>query len=87
MNTQPYLGESITTLNKFNGDDDDFIGNFDEDGSFIGDYLEQDEEQAQAVQNKLLFFQQMYAGIMGHYNTRRITTANVGVSAQIPWFT
>jgi len=49
----------MVTLNKFN-DDDDFMGNFDEDGSFIGDYLEKDEEQARAVQNKLLVFQQMY---------------------------
>ena len=57
--TTPYLGESMTTLNKFN-DDDDFMGNFDEDGSFIGNYEEYNEEQAQAVQNKLLVFQQMY---------------------------
>ena len=57
--TTPYLGESVTTLNKFN-DDDDFMGNFDEDGSFIGNYDEYNEEQAQAVQNKLLVFQQMY---------------------------
>jgi len=57
--TTPYLGESMTTLNKFN-DDDDFMGNFDEDGSFIGNYDEYNEEQAQAVQNKLLVFQQMY---------------------------
>jgi len=56
---QPYLGESMVTLNKFN-DDDDFMGNFDEDGSFIGDYMEKDEEEARAVQNKLLVFQQMY---------------------------
>ena len=49
----------MITLNKFN-DDDDFMGNFDEDGSFIGDYLEHNEEQAQAVQNKLLVFQQLY---------------------------
>ena len=49
----------MTTLNKFN-DDDDFMGNFDEDGSFIGNYEEYNEEQAQAVQNKLLVFQQMY---------------------------
>ena len=49
----------MTTLNKFN-DDDDFMGNFDEDGSFIGNYDEYNEEQAQAVQNKLLVFQQMY---------------------------
>merc|ERR1719376_800695 len=57
--TTPYLGESMTTLNKFN-DDDDFMGNFDEDGSFIGNYDEYNEEQSQAVQNKLLVFQQMY---------------------------
>ena len=49
----------MTTLNKFN-DDDDFMGNFDEDGSFIGNYEEYNEEQAQAVKNKLLVFQQMY---------------------------
>ena len=49
----------MTTLNKFN-DDDDFIDNFDEDGSFIGNYDEYNEEQAQAVQNKLLVFQQMF---------------------------
>ena len=49
----------MTTLNKFN-DDDDFMGNFDEDGSFIGNYDEYNEEQAQAVKNKLLVFQQMY---------------------------
>ena len=57
--SSPYLGESMITLNKFN-DDDDFMGNFDEDGSFIGNYDEYNEEQAQAVQNKLLVFQQMY---------------------------
>jgi len=57
--TTPYLGESMITLNKFN-DDDDFMGNFDEDGSFIGNYDEYNEEQSQAVQNKLLVFQQMY---------------------------
>ena len=55
----PYLGESMTTLNKFN-DDDDFMGYFDEDGSFIGSYEEYNEEQAQGMQNKLLVFQQMY---------------------------
>ena len=57
--TTPCLGESMVTLNKFN-DDDDFMGNFDEDGSFIGNYDEYNEEQAQAVQNKLLVFQQMF---------------------------
>ena len=56
---QPDIGESMITLDQFN-DDDDFMGNFDEDGSFIGDYIEHDEEQAQAVQNKLLVFQQLY---------------------------
>ena len=56
----------MTTLNKFN-DDDDFIGNFDEDGSFIGNYDEDNEEQAQAVQNKLLVvvFQQMLKNNIG----------------------
>ena len=49
----------MITLNKFN-DDDDFMGNFDEDGSFIGNYDEYNEEQTQAIQNKLLVFQQMY---------------------------
>merc|ERR1711915_423652 len=57
--TTPYLGESMITLNKFN-DDDDFMGNFDEDGSYIGNYDEYNEEQTQAIQNKLLVFQQMY---------------------------
>eukprot|EP00092_Neocalanus_flemingeri_P060029 GFUD01071905.1.p1 GENE.GFUD01071905.1~~GFUD01071905.1.p1 ORF type:complete len:118 (-),score=28.05 GFUD01071905.1:113-466(-) len=51
--------DSMISLGNFN-DDDDFMGNFDEDGSFIGDYLEKDEEQARAVQNKLLVFLQMY---------------------------
>ena len=60
----------MTTLNKFN-DDDDFMGNFDEDGSFIGNYDEYNEEQSQAVQNKLLVFQQMYRannGALWFYN-------------------
>ena len=49
----------MLTLNKFN-DDDDFMGHFDEDGSFIGDYLEQEEEQDNTVQSKLIFYQQIY---------------------------
>ena len=59
MPTIPGLGESLTTLDKF-VDDDDFMGNFDEDGSFIGNYEEYNEEQSQAVKNKLLVFQNMY---------------------------
>jgi hypothetical protein len=55
----PFLGESMTTLNIFN-DDDDFVGNFDEDGSFIGDYIEQDDIQTKIKQTKLLVFQNMY---------------------------
>ena len=56
---QNFLGESMITLNKFN-DDDDFMGNFDEDGSFIDYYIEEDEEEAKAVQNNLLIYQKIY---------------------------
>ena len=49
----------MTTLNKFNNDDV-FMGNFDEDGSFIVNYEEYSEEHTQSVQNKLLIFQQMF---------------------------
>ena len=37
-------------------DDDIMLGNFDEDGSFIGDYTQNSQVESQAVQNKLLFF-------------------------------
>jgi len=36
------------------------MGNFDEDGSFIGDYTQTTQEESQAVQNKLLAFANMY---------------------------
>ena len=40
----PELGDSMTTSNRLTNDDD-FIGKFDEDGSYIGD------EQTQAIQH------------------------------------
>ena len=36
------------------------MGHFDEDGSFIGDYNRYNQEESQAVQNKLLAFAFMY---------------------------
>ena len=60
--------DSVVTLGKFN-DDDDFMGNFDEDGSFIGDYTQHNEETSQAVQNKLLYFSQLYSNMTANKNT------------------
>ena len=51
--------DSVVTLGKFY-DDDDFMGNFDEDGSFIGDYTQYNEENTQDVQKKLLYFSQFF---------------------------
>ena len=56
-------GDSMITLNKFNEDDDDgfFLGGFNEDGSFIGDYMDTDPEQNRAVMNRLVGFQQLFS--------------------------
>ena len=43
-----------------NFNEDEFMGNFDEDGSFIGDYTQTTPEDSQAVQNMLLSFADMY---------------------------
>ena len=53
----------MITLNKFNEDDDDgvFIGGFNEDGSFIGDYMDADPETNRAVMNRLVGFQQLFS--------------------------
>jgi len=58
-----YPGDSMITLNKFNEDDDDgfFLGGFNEDGSFIGDYMDQDPETNRAVMNRLVGFQQLFS--------------------------
>ena len=45
------------------------MGNFDEDGSFIGDYTQHNEETSQAVQNKLLYFSQLYSNMAANKNT------------------
>ena len=47
------------SLNRFNNDDE-ALGNFDEDGSFIGDYVHQEESEAQNVENQLKILQQIY---------------------------
>ena len=56
-------GDSMITLNKFNEDDDDgfFLGGFNEDGSFIGDYMDTDPETNRAVMNRLVGFQQLFS--------------------------
>jgi len=56
-------GDSMITLNKFNEDDDDgfFLGGFNEDGSFIGDYMDTDPEANRAVMNRLVGFQQLFS--------------------------
>jgi len=56
-----YPGDSMVTLNKFNEDDDDgfFLGGFNEDGSFIGDYMDNDPDTNRAVMNRLVGFQQL----------------------------
>ena len=56
-------GDSMITLNKFNEDDDDgfFLGGFNEDGSFIGDYMDTDPDTNRAVMNRLVGFQQLFS--------------------------
>jgi hypothetical protein len=52
----------MITLNKFNEDDDGFfLGGFNEDGSFIGDYMENDPETSRAVMNRLVGFNQLFS--------------------------
>ena len=53
----------MITLNKFNEDDDDgfFLGGFNEDGSFIGDYMDTDPDTNRAVMNRLVGFQQLFS--------------------------
>ena len=52
----------MLTLNKFNEEDDDFfMGGFNEDGSFIGDYMENDPDENRAVMNRLVGFQQLFS--------------------------
>jgi hypothetical protein len=45
-----YLGQSRTSLSGSNHEEE-FIGNFDEDGSFIGDYLQKEEIQTKESQS------------------------------------
>jgi len=58
-----YPGDSMITLNKFNEDDDGFfLGGFNEDGSFIGDYMDNDPDTSRAVMNRLVGFNQLFSG-------------------------
>jgi len=57
-----YPGDSMITLNKFNEDDDGFfLGGFNEDGSFIGDYMENDPDTNRIVMNRLVGFNQLFS--------------------------
>jgi len=58
-----YPGDSMVTLNKFNEEDDDgfFLGGFNEDGSFIGDYMDNDPETSRIVMNRLVGFNKLFS--------------------------
>ena len=57
---QHYLSHSHSSLAEL-PTEEEFLGNFDEDGSFIGDYLEYQEREAKDVENKLKVFQAVYS--------------------------
>ena len=50
--TPQYLGQSRTSFSGSNHEEE-FIANFDEDGSFIGDYLQQEEILNRKIQTQL----------------------------------
>ena len=59
LTTAKCLSISSMSLNRFNNDDE-ALGNFDEDGSFIGDYVHQEESEAKNIENQLKILEQIY---------------------------